>query len=1138
MKKFFGIGLLALLATAYLTSSCSRDDLSGSLLEAKKATFNENFVAEYGQIAPNHDWGFGLNNGTRAFTRSITAKNGDVYDQFNFPTDADISAAFPEAVPDGATQIPTEQVQEQAGMSNGDWNFYVNKGGANFVIETAGDYSIGAGWMNTKYVQDSSHPYGGYTTVDLYNVYVNVTGNVTISRCGDPHFNLYILSGNVTLASDFGQMGGIISVADGATLNDNRASLACNYGTSLFNRGTVNTGAYDIGNNARVYNEGKFTATGALSYSAGAGNASYFINFGTGELKAPSMTMNSECHFYTGGKVTIDGLTKVTQSGITWINEGHYTTGTMEFGAGNTTFYNYCQLKVNGNCKFRDGVFNMMNGSYAEFGTIQVNNFHVNLYNNSGFNVLNGGKFGRNGAGLYQGFFAVDGATAYIRLGGDVYIPLHKDYSFQVTGANLVLAYSSGLKFYNNMTIANGSNDICSEEYANVTYSGETNEDGQEMYRWKLNDVTKIVTGSDFSQIRVTAAAYPSCSTTWNVPNITPPSPKRIVLKQAGRVFCEDLGTVSSSDIDYNDVVFDAWLYVERTGDDESTDVFHKAFIQLLAAGGTILIKVADVNVHKAFGYNNDDVMINTYSEGESQIGGAKHAEYGTDFSTLPEKIVITDASYVTGDDGQMNIFYIPITVRTSDNKAVELTSTNSVTGGSTAPLKFMAPLGTPWAAERVKFGKAYPMFRDWVGNKDKTPWSLPSETATFDNSGLPLVAEYAPTDDEIGSATSTVTDPDTSGQGTQEEETPPTFSSVTGTELSIGDGPKDLTQNSGITLPAASFNGVSAATVYVYGTGDGEVLVNGVSATTVESSAPRFGFGFTRSATPVVKACQLGPSNLKTNRVVITGYNFKVYKCSMVNQTGNYSVSEPSGKGDIIYNTSTILDWGDNGGAITITHDKLKNVQIGSTIRAFGIGYAASYWEVQTFGFNTTGAWNTSTKINPKSGTSFTGNGAKEIEFPITSQDQVNMVKGGSIVVQGYNFILKYVTVENSSSSGSTTYTTVPVWSGENDAENWTTIYSGNGDKFKDAKVGDILKITAHPVNASAFWQFNVANGSYGDVYDYTKSDTNGQTISTSGYQEIELTQSAIDNLKAGGMMTYKNNLVFTAVDLLLKKN
>ena len=691
MKKFFGIGLLALLTTAYLTSSCSRDEFDGTLLEAKKATFNENFVAEYGQIAPNHDWGFGLNNGTRAFTRTITAKNGDVYDQFNFPTDADISAAFPTAVPDGATQIPTEQVEVQAGMSNGDWNFYVNKGGANFVIETAGDYSIGAGWMNTKYVQDSSHPYGGYTTVDLYNVYVNVTGNVTISRCGDPHFNLYILSGNVTLASDFGQMGGIISVADGATLNDNRASLACNYGTSLFNRGTVNTGAYDIGNNARVYNEGKFTATGALSYSAGAGNASYFINFGTGELEAPSMTMNSECHFYTGGKVTIDGLTKVTQSGITWINEGHYTTGTMEFGAGNTTFYNYCQLKVNGNCKFRDGVFNMMNGSYAEFGTIQVNNFHVNLYNNSGFNVLNGGKFGRNGAGLYQGFFAVDGATAYIRLGGDVYIPLHKDYSFQVTGANLVLAYSSGLKFYNNMTIANGSNDICSEEYANVTYSGETNEDGQEMYRWKLNDVTKIVTGSDFSKVTVAPAAYPSCSTTWNVPGKDPDP------KYTGRIMAEDLTPNSSSDWDFNDVVFDF-------GFEGGT-----AHILLQAAGGTLPLCIGgsvDANGDPIVDANNNVVNGKEVHADLFKVGTSVMVNTGAGTTKDAVPFDLTDKTYSQASD-------ILISVKKKVEGVEKWVAITAYQGKPAA--KFVTNTTVDWVDEYANIKGAYPQFKTYV---------------------------------------------------------------------------------------------------------------------------------------------------------------------------------------------------------------------------------------------------------------------------------------------------------------------------------------------------------------------------------------------------------------------------------------
>ena len=57
MKKFFGIGLLALLTTAYFTSSCSRDEFSGSMIEAKK------------MIGVS-----GTSNGTRAFTRALTVK--------------------------------------------------------------------------------------------------------------------------------------------------------------------------------------------------------------------------------------------------------------------------------------------------------------------------------------------------------------------------------------------------------------------------------------------------------------------------------------------------------------------------------------------------------------------------------------------------------------------------------------------------------------------------------------------------------------------------------------------------------------------------------------------------------------------------------------------------------------------------------------------------------------------------------------------------------------------------------------------------------------------------------------------------------------------------------------------------------
>ena len=94
-----------------------------------------------------------------------------------------------------------------------------------------------------------------------YNVYVDVDGDVTLKRVGATHFNLYILRGNVTLESDYGEQAGLISVAAGATLNDYRNSIAANQGISLFNRGTVNARnaeKYDIGNFSKVYNEGKF----------------------------------------------------------------------------------------------------------------------------------------------------------------------------------------------------------------------------------------------------------------------------------------------------------------------------------------------------------------------------------------------------------------------------------------------------------------------------------------------------------------------------------------------------------------------------------------------------------------------------------------------------------------------------------------------------------------------------------------------------------------------------------------------------------------------------------------------------------------------------------------------------------------
>ena len=653
-------------------SSCSHDS-DGVNISQVESDYRANFVKTFGQPASNQDWGFGTATENARMTRSVTV-NGDTYDVFNFPTNEEIAAAFPTSIPSGAEEIAT----------NGDYNYYYSRGaGKNYQITSAGTYNIGGGWMNKS--QDQ-------TQLLLYNVYVNVPegSTVTISRNGDPHFNLYILSGNVTLTNNFGEMGGLISVAEGATLNDNRTRLACNNGIKLFNRGTVNTGSYDIGNNAAVYNEATFTASGDLSYSAGAGNTSYFINMGDDcRLTAATMTMNSTCHFFTDGIVNIIGETKVTQNEITWINNGHYTTNTMVFSAKNGTFYNYCQLIVKNQCNFTDGLFNMMQNSYAEIGYGLFNNFRVNMANNSGFNVKFGSKWGRQGADFIgehqmQGFVATnDNAKVYVRLGGLAQVPAYKGYAFNVQGANLTLAYDE-MKFYK------GYNEIgIYTRYDNVSYWEETTAEQLEANQdedktWNLHNVTKIVTGDDFDLVTVNTVQG-QCAATWYIPGGEGGGEQPV---PTIRVIAEDLSAAESSDFDFNDVVFDVTYTSETT-----------ATITLQAAGGTLPLTVADREVHQLFNVTTN-VMVNTVRDASKSQGAQWASKDPVSFD-------------ISGIDMSQNGKDIQIKVQKGG-----VWYTLEAQEGVPAAKIAVKPTFT-WCDEFEAIETRYPKFKDWVQNKD-----------------------------------------------------------------------------------------------------------------------------------------------------------------------------------------------------------------------------------------------------------------------------------------------------------------------------------------------------------------------------------------------------------------------------------
>lgn len=395
-----------------------------TITDSKGETIYRKTDIDNGQI------NFSINSAANSRTRSVNV-HGDTYSTFNFPSDEELEKVFPTEIPAGSDEAADlETLYKGKNAPNGQtmWDMYaifVNQitKGYNLKVTKPGEVVLGGSYMNLK---DGEYQY--------YNVYVNVDGDVTIKRWGDTMFNLYIIKGNVTLDSDFGQMTGIISVGENATLNDprtNGGSGKNGHTIKYFNRGTytfTNTNGFDLENDATFYNEKETISVGPLTYSAGSSNTCYFINYGDdAELTAPSMTLNSTCHFFTDGKVNIDGDTKVTKEGIVWINNGHYTTGTMTFSAGNATFYNYCQLIVEGNAHFYDGEFNLMKNSYIEAGTSEFDNFIINMKDSSAVYVKGNSNFVAQADGTYQGFYSEDDCKgAAVKLGGTTTIDCHK----------------------------------------------------------------------------------------------------------------------------------------------------------------------------------------------------------------------------------------------------------------------------------------------------------------------------------------------------------------------------------------------------------------------------------------------------------------------------------------------------------------------------------------------------------------------------------------------------------------------------------------------------------------------------------------------------------------------------------------
>ena len=577
MKKY-----LMLAVAGLAIASCSKmDDYATSPAEIVQAKYNQAFYNYVeGKIDPNQTWGFSDDAYTRSgadITRSISV-NGDAYDKF--PSADDVAANFPTAIPEGAVEVSQlealykgTKVQTQYGETTL-WDLYaiysnVITEGFNLKITQAGTTELGGSYQNAGY--DAT---AGKNVARPYNVYVNVDGDVTLKRNGSTHFNLYILKGNVTLESNYGEQAGLISVAAGATLNDQRNSVAANQGVKIFNRGTINatnTQKYDIGNFCTVYNEGKFNVTGALTYSPGDANTSYFMNLGD---TASAMTLNSAGNFYNDGKVVINGETNVTQKDIYWVNAGYYKTGSIVFSAKNATFYNYCQLIVTGNAHMYDGEFNLMPNSYTEVATAEMDNFIVNMGGNAGINIKGAVRVKAQGDGTFQGFKNF-GTNNYVLIGGKVTVDSHKK-TFSVESG---ITYS-----IKEIEIVRGGS-VVTEAQLQEEKSGD----------YPVLDLQG--TEAPFGKLTVTPKEFgQGCGATWTT-DTTPPTPTPSVNPNTIRIIAEDLSAAGGTDFDFNDVVLDVTFG-------------NPAKVVLTHAGGTLPLRINGNDaweVHKLFGVWKED---------------------------------------------------------------------------------------------------------------------------------------------------------------------------------------------------------------------------------------------------------------------------------------------------------------------------------------------------------------------------------------------------------------------------------------------------------------------------------------------------------------------------------------------------
>ena len=635
---------------------------------------NGNMIYKYvdvedGQINASYNFG----SVAQARTRSIIS---EINDPFTNYTIDQLNEMYKTSVPEAAKTYD-EMIEAS---KRADWGGNVDYGNLN----------------NFSEILLPTGTYGIHLTYNSRNIYISGTVTLNVDDANSMNQARIYLLPNSTL--NFNMSNYInnleIYVASNATLNYNAEKLYRQDGGGIiFNRGTLNLqDNFEANQSSIVYNEGTIYGKNITSKPQDS-MPSYFYNFGDLILTG-NMILNSSSNFFNEGTVSVAGQTEATQAKIWWINKGHYTTNTLVMHPWNDTFYNYCQLIVEDNTHFYNGAFYLMDNSYIQTKTLDVDNFTIHMGNNSGFNCTGNNTWGDKGGqgdGIYNGFKCT-GANSYIRLGGTTTVAGHKK-ALETTG---------------NVTIA--INNIYDKGAGNsgVQPTVQRNEGAIEATFSTLNSTYNSTDCGATWTSNPPSDTPPTDTPTTETPTIvTPPTEN-----QSWTYAFEDNKT--RCDFDLNDVV----IQVRESETDDT-----KLIVKLVAAGceydnyvwlgNTPIVWAGGAEVHDAFGVTHG-VMVNTgNNKGVDKTPvevtidkPTKNFDFqNADFKIRPYKInsdPTIETNAVNGD----------ITIVKEGDTENELPH---------APLGIAIPAKWKWPKERVVVSDAYTGFTAWGKQEDLT---------------------------------------------------------------------------------------------------------------------------------------------------------------------------------------------------------------------------------------------------------------------------------------------------------------------------------------------------------------------------------------------------------------------------------